>query len=302
MTGNKHLSLSLLLLLLLPLQVVADTSVWFLYDDANAHHRKYVEESEALLVKALPEVTVRRANLTGGVPLDASGGRTLLISVGSKAAQHAADSELPTLNTLVTRRTFNSLRGQYDSPVSAIYLDQPVARHLQLVKSALPSRNKMTVLLGRESQLLTKGLAQQSQRLGMQLQVITVDDESAINKLFGRELLAEDTLLLLPDPEVVNRRTVKPLVLGSYRQGIPLIGYSQALVKAGALMAVHSSLPALEKRLSEVVQYYFKSGVLSAPGHVDDFEISVNYQLARALKIFLPSEKNLKQTLQEQLR
>jgi putative ABC transport system substrate-binding protein len=303
MPGNKHCVWSLLLLLLLPLTVVAGDAVWFLYDEQNAHQQQYVTGSEALLRAALPGLKVQRVDVaTGGLHAKAPADRTLLITVGLTAASQAADSGLPTLNALITRYNFDTLRGQYGGPVSALYLDQPVKRQLQLVKSALPLRNRLTVLVGRESQVLVGELEQQTRRLGMQLQVIHVDEESAIDQLFGHELLGEDTLLLLPDPEVVNRRTVKPLVLGSYRQGVPLIGYSQALVKAGALMAVHSSLPVLQRQALVMVQDYFSDGVLPAPRYAADYEVSVNYQLARALKLSLPSEENLKQTLQERLR
>ncbi len=303
MTGNKYIALSLMMLLLLPFRVVASASLWFIFDERNEHHRKYVEESEALLRKALPDLEVMRAGIgNGAIPSNVSGGRTLLVSVGLTAARKAAEYNVPTVNTLITRRSFDSLKAIYTSVHSSIYLDQPVNRQLQLVKSALPSRNKMTVLIGRESQPLADEITQHAEQLGIELRVLNVDGESAIDELFGAELLAEDTLLLLPDPEVVNRRTVKPLVMGSYRQGIPLVGYSQALVKAGALMAVHSSLPALEKQLLEVTQKYFKTGVLPDSGYADSFAVSVNYQLARALKISLPSEASLEQTLQEQLQ
>lgn len=299
MTGNKQLLFSLLLWLLLPIEAVAGTTAWFLYDKSNSHHQRYVDESELLLHKALPDVILKRRDIKDEGAGALVGGE-LLITVGSAAARRGVEYNTVTLNTLITRRTFDSLSGLYHSPHSAIFLEQPVARQLQLIKSALPSRNKLTVLLGSESQALSRELSQQSKRLGMELRLINVDEENSIDKLFGRELLSEDTLLLLPDPQVVNRRTVKPLVLGSYRQGIPLVGYSHALVKAGALMAVHSSLPNLEQQLVEVTSLYAARGVLPAPRHAAGFEVSVNYQLARALKIDLPSETSLQKTLQEQ--
>lgn len=301
MPGNRHHLLSLLLLLLLPLPVVAGDIVQFLYDKKNEHHQQYVEGSEALLRTALPEVTILRTDVkTGELPPAVTAGRTLFISVGATAARQAAESGVPTLNTLITRQNFEILRGQYRSPVSAIYLDQPVKRQLQLMKIALPSRNKLTVLVGRESQPLVSELTQQTQRLGMELRVINVDADSDIDKLFGDGLLGEDALLLLPDPEVVNRRTVKPLVMGSYRQGLPLIGYSQALVKAGALMAVYSPLPALQQQVLAMARGYFSRNELPTPRYAEDYEVSINYQLARALRISLPPEEKLKQTLREQ--
>jgi len=307
MLGKKHRipNLLLLLLLVLPLRTLADATVWFLYDESNTYQQQFVEDSEVLLRRALPEVILRRANLTESestLQLAPAEDVTLLITVGDAAAKMATIYRLTTINTLITRHSYDLYQGDAQAHRSAIYLDQPVERHLQLVKNALPSHEKLTVLLGPESQQLATELKQQSQRLALLLQIIKVDEESVIGKLFGQKLFAEDTLLLLPDAEVVNRRTVKPLVLGSYSQGIPLVGYSQALVKAGALLAVHSSLPVLEQELLTMVKGYLSGGVLPPPRFAADFEISANYQLARALKISLPSESILKKGLQEQLR
>ncbi len=299
MTGNKHRLLGLLLWLLLPIPALAGTTVWFLYDKDNSHHQQYVDESEQLLRKTLPAVEFKHKGISaegeGSVTAEAG---NLLITVGSAAAQKGADYRMVTVNTLLTRRSFESFRRLYHSPLSAIFLEQPVERQLQLIKRALPSRHKLTVLLGSDSLALSDELSQQSKRQGMELRLINVDDDKVIDKLFGRELLSEDTLLLISDPQVVNRRTVKPLVLGSYRHGIPLVGYSHALVKAGALMAVHSSLPVLERQLLEVIQDYVARGKLAAPRYAAGFEVSVNYQLARALKLDLPSEASLQEQLQ----
>lgn len=255
-----------------------------------------------MLQQALPDVEVRHAGLSNVAVLpQSSTERTLFITVGNAAAQRAAESGIPTLNTLITRRSFELQKGGYKGPVSAIYLEQPLARHLMLIRSALPGRDKLTVLLGSESQQQRSDLEAESRRLGLILRLITVTEDSAIDKLFGSELLAEDTLLLLPDPTVVNRHTVKPLVLGSYRQGVPLVGYSQALVKAGALMAVHSSLPVLESELRSAAEAFFKRGALIEPRHAEDFDVSVNYQLARALDISLPAENLIKKTLRGRL-
>jgi putative ABC transport system substrate-binding protein len=302
MPGNIDRLLSLLLLLLLPLQGVMGDTVWFLYDAQNEHHKQYVAGSEALLRETLPMVSVVQTDTAQGVGESAPGERTLLITVGPTAARQAAQSGLPTLTTLLTQRNFEALRAEYEAPVSALYIDQPVRRQLQLVKSALPLRRQLTVLVGRESQALVSELTHHTRLLGLALRVIQVDEDSVIEQLFEHELSGEDTLLLLPDPEVVNRRTVKPLVLGSYRQGLPLIGYSHALVKAGALMAVHSSQTTLQQQAVVMVQNYFADNRLPAARYAEEFEVSINYQLARALKITLPSEKTLKQTLQEQLQ
>ena len=290
---------SILLLLLFPLWAMAEERVLFLYEEGNDSQQKYIEQSQSMLQLAMPDVVVKRVTLSDASILSAQAGdRTLLITVGSAAANYAVASALPTLNTLITRRNFESMEDSYRAPVTAIYLEQPVLRQLQLIRVALPERDNVTVMLGPDSEGEALELNRESRGMGLDLKVITVDEDSVIEKLFGQELLSADTLLLLPDPLVVNRKTVKPLVLGSYRQGVPLVGYSQALVKAGALMAVHSNLEILEREMLDVVSAFFSRGRLPLPRYARDMEVSVNYQLARALNLSLPSEDSLRQKLQ----
>lgn len=292
----------LLCMLWLPLWAEADGTVLFLFDAQNDHYVEYVEQGERLLQQVLPDITVVRLGLTeaqewrGG-----DNGRTLLISVGAQAARRAAGYKLPTLNTLLTRRSFEQLATHYDSPRSVVFVEQSLERQLRLIKSTLPQRDRLTVLLGSDTGNHRVEFSRLSQQLGVEMQFVTVAEDGDIDRLFADGVLADGTLLLLPDPQVVNRRTVKPLVLGSYRQGIALVGYSEALVKAGALMAVHSPPDALAAEMVAAAKNYMASGVLPSPRYASGFEVSVNYQLARALKISLPSESELKKRLEERL-
>ena len=301
MTWNKYL-LVLWIATLWPLQACAAEVVWFLYDDANKYHQQYVSESESSLKKMLPNITVRREGFDADSIAVESGDRLLVVSVGAKAARQAAQLNYTTLNTLITRRTSRSLKELYSAPVSAVYLEQPANRQLTLIKRSLPSRKVITVLLGGEDKNYENELMHQSKLLGLQIRFIKIDAEKSIDDLFGHQLQSDDSLLLLPDTRIVNRRTVKPLVLGSYRQGIPLVGYSHALVKAGALMAVHSTLPALEKELVEMVTHFFSTEELPVPRYSSGYKVSVNYQLARALKLSLPSEDVLQKRMEGPLQ
>lgn len=302
MTWSRYLFLIWASIFVCSSETVADDVVWFISDGNNESHQKYIRDIEPGLRDAVSGVTIRQAVTEGDKITATSDDRVLIISVGAKAAQEAAQYGYPTINSLITRRTYDSLKGSYRASLSAVYLDQPVIRHLQLIKVALPSRTRVAVLIGSDMPQLVTEMKRQAAAINIDLKPITVDDESGINTLFGREILAEDTLLLLPDPAVVNRNTVKPLVLGSYRQGVPLVGYSEALVKAGALMAVHSSLPVLEREVLDMVKVYFARSELPAPRYPNGMKVSVNYQLARALKLTLPSEHSLTQSLQEQLQ
>jgi len=54
-------------------------------------------------------------------------------------------------------------------------------------------------------------------------------------------LIDSDVLLAVPDSEIYNSNSIRNILLSSYRRGIPLVGFSQAYVKAGALCAIFST-------------------------------------------------------------
>ena len=293
----------LLLWLLLPISVAEGAAVWFLYDNKNRHHQEYVEESGKQLRLKLPSLETRYLDRQEFVELSKEVSiKPLLVSVGMMAAKESLASGMPTMATFVTNAEFASLRSQYKTSASAIYLDLPVAHYLHLINCALPKSHRVTVMQGVNTQLSGDELALQAKGVGLALQVIDLKSGVGVNEIFARMLRSGEPLLLLPDRDVVNSHTVKPLVLGSYRQGVPLIAYSQSLVKAGALMAAHSTMEGMERQLVEMVLAYLTSGNLPGPRYADEFVVSVNYQLARALKLSLPTEKQLQQMVLERAK
>jgi sarcosine oxidase subunit beta len=49
-----------------------------------------------------------------------------------------------------------------------------------------------------------------------------------------------DLLLLMFDPDITNAQTIKQILYFSYHRRFPVLGYSQAMVRAGALAAIYS--------------------------------------------------------------
>ena len=117
----------------------------------------------------------------------------------------------------------------------------------------------------------------------------------ALEKLLGEV----QVLLTLPDSTVVNSKTAKTLILNAYLRRIPIVGYSRAFVKAGALLAVHSTPQELGRQAGEVLARALGPQATRLPltAHPSYYSVSVNYQVARALDIDLPTEDELLKAL-----
>lgn len=285
---------------LVPASGYAGTTVWFLYDKNNKYHVEFVTGSQLLLHEHIPDANFQTISLNSDDPKpEKNDTNQIVVTVGVTAAKSAVTLGLPAINTLLTRRSFSSIRDRYTSPVTANYLEQPLERHLQLIRTTLPTTREIVLLGGGRDENQLQEYTQVSRRLFVDFRYLHLSQGKGINEVVGSELNEGDVLLLLPDPDTVNRNTVKSLVLESYRARVALIGYSQALVKAGALMAVHTPMLALQKKLVKSVAYFKKWHVLPAPSYATEFAVAVNYQLARALKLTLPSEEDITQILQE---
>ncbi len=302
MTGNKCLSLGLVLCLLLPLQVAAKTTVFFLYDEANPQHRNYVTHSETVLHQRMPGLNTVRVSLPKAKVLStASDSSAFIVTVGASAARLASGIGRPTLTTLITRSHFESIKGIYGGPVAALYLEQPFSRMLSLVRTTLPERKQLTILLGPKSQQRRGQVNEDCQRYGLLCNVVFAENQEGIEEALQLAANNGKVMLVLPDPQIVSASTARNLILGAYRRGVALVGYSSALVKAGALMAVHSTLQQLGEDASLMVIDLLSRDLLELPTgrYPERYSVSVNYQLARALRLDLAPEASLIEAIEK---
>jgi putative ABC transport system substrate-binding protein len=254
----------------------------------------------------IPCLTLQSAAVQADNP--ALKGADLIVTVGMQATQMLADapSTAPILATLVPKQSIDKLLSQHKHEAhgfSAIYIDQPVARQLALFKIGLPGRKKLGVILGTETQDRFKLLQAGAHEQKIQLVAETINAEDELIPALQRVLAESDALLALPDPLAFNKNNAYSILLTSYRYQAPVIGYSQAYVKAGALMAVYSNPAQIGHQAGEMLLRFLasKAGGLPAPQYPKYFSVSVNNQVARSLGIRMEDETVLTEKLKRVL-
>ena len=147
----------------------------------------------------------------------------------------------PTLCLLIPRQSFQmlppSLGSGRDRRLSAVFIDQPLARQLDLIRIALPEKTRVGVILGPSSELLRDELRENVRERGLIAKLAEVSESASVYGALQKVLPDSDLLLALPDPVAVNASTAYGLLLTSYRAQIPVVGFSEGMVKAGALLA-----------------------------------------------------------------
>jgi len=227
----------------------------------------------------------------------------LYVALGTEAAGVLARSELraPVLCALLPRQSFERVLRESGRRVSiqftALYLNQPLTRQLDLVRLALPQVARVGVLFGAESQSHEALLEEAAQVRGLKLISIHVKPEEPVFSGLKKILGEADLLLALADPQIYNSSSIQNILLASYRAQVPMLAFSPAYVRAGALLAVYSTPAQIGQQAGVSARGVLQGKALGLPQYPQDFSVSVNEHVARSLGLNLEP-----QALAERLR
>jgi putative ABC transport system substrate-binding protein len=227
----------------------------------------------------------------------------IIVTMGSDALQKilAKDLRVPIIAALIPKAGFERiLRDQAKRPafpVIALYLEQPFPRQIELLKLALPDAKKVGVLWGAESGIQASSLLAGLQARGMELVSGYV---GGTNNLFsGLKAVLDDTdvLLAVPDPQVYNGSSISTVLLATYRARVPVVAFSPAYVRAGALMSLHSTPKQIGQQAALMVKALLQGNGALSSQYPADYTIVLNDHVARSLGLNLDE-----QSLTERLR
>ena len=241
--------------------------------------------------------TVRTLN----VDRYSANGGDLTVAIGTRALEAALDASgnKPVLSLLVPQVTYERLAAG-SRQASALYLDQPLTRQLQLMEQAIPGLKSAGVPLGPASRRILAGLQRASRDSGVAVNSAVVEKGSELLSVLTD--LAEDSqaFLLLPDPVVAQRGVLQNFFLHTYRLRKPVLAYSAPLVQSGALLGLYATPEQLGEEAGNWVGESWTRGEfrLGMPRHPKSFTIGVNRTVARSLDISLPTEAQLTSQLE----
>lgn len=225
----------------------------------------------------------------------------LYVAAGTEAAVRVAGivDGTPLIGVLVPRLSFEKLfpNGGRSRTRSAIFLDQPFERQLDLIRLVLPDSRRIGVALGPDTNGFAAELSRAGAARGFRLQPRMLSPNDNLVRELDRLLPESDALLGIVDPLVFNRANAHKILLTAYRHRVPLIGASPAYVRAGALAAVYSTPEQIGRELGEIVAQWRNVRELPPPRHPRYFSVMVNRQVAASLGLLLVSDEQLTQRL-----
>lgn len=237
-------------------------------------------------------------------PAEAGTTRGLILSGDSSGLAQHNSSNIPILSVLIPVRDYALLNQAHPTDVnlrSAIYLDQPLSRQLDLLHLVLPNASCLASLCGPQSAARIPELSALSAQRGLRLSSQSVVPGSNPIHALTQLLDNAEALLARPDPGIFNRSSVQAIVLTTYRNNAPVIGFSQAYVRAGALAAVYSTAEQSGRQPDERIAQRANIGSwqLGSPRYPSYYSVSLNHSVAQSPGIRVGNEAAVLKRLQQ---
>ena len=228
----------------------------------------------------------------------------LVITVGSAAAREVAElrKPIPTLFGFIPQSTWNDLKDcciTSASTASHVLLDQPATRLLKLARALHPDARTFGILLGPASAKRLPEFETAAADLSLSLETEQVAADEDIGRRLRLLVSRVDVLLALPDRAVYNSSTVYAVLLTTYSARVPVIGFSSALVRAGAAVGLFTSPQNGAEAIVSAVQAYRSTGVFLTDDASIPFSIEINKDVLRSLRLPVVQANELLQLLKE---
>jgi putative ABC transport system substrate-binding protein len=209
----------------------------------------------------------------------------VVIAVGSAAMDlvSASKSGAAVVSTMVLESEPRSR--QADAGGSTVTLDLPPAAMLARLKQLFPERKRVAVIRG-PALTTTAAVEIQSQarRLGYEIRIVESPGPKELLDAIGGLRGSVDFIWCLPDRSLYQGPTVAALALAALRNRVPLIGFSEGLVRAGALVGFYPDYRDVGAQAGESALRLLTSGH-AAREYPRKVRTAVNDRVARVLGV-----------------
>jgi ABC-type uncharacterized transport system substrate-binding protein len=296
-----------LLVLLWTQAGIASRSLLVVSDRGNHTHRiitDYLGEHLNGPAKESADIRIDYLDMRSaqeGIPAELAPDLILTVGTNAAARVNGQTKDVPVLNVFLPHAAFRQLSEASGHQAAAIVLDQPLKRQLAVAHALLPDAQRAGMLRGSLALHESGAPAADAVAFGLNLNIYRIEDDNpaaAIQQLLN----TSDVVIAIFDPEVYKPATAKWLLYLAFQQQRPIVGFSYALLKAGAVAAVFSTPEQIAEHAEDVVAEWLRSGNLpSGTQFPRYYHIGLNGPVAKRLGIVTPSESDLQRRVQDLL-
>ena len=185
-----------------------------------------------------------------------------------------------------------------NNTLADIYIDQPIDRYYALIQATIPRAKRIGLLIHESDSNRIGSYAESAEQYDFSLRTGIVDDNRNVGEAFSYILNDIDVLLALPDSRIHNGQTISHILTTAYRNDVPVVGFSSAYVKAGAMAAVYTSPEDIARQLADTLLVFLRTGnVHERFQQAKYFSVSINFEVARSLGLPPKSPSEVKQAI-----
>ena len=271
--------------------IAAHADIAIIAPSTTAQAQKFAQMLEVSLKDTSVSEQVDLLDLNTEASLDKY--RLIITLSGSTLRQLIADNRLPDNIPVIASYLSKAEYRQYRSHVtSAIYSEAPLQRQLALAEAIFGANEIFGALVAKDASALVSA---------ENLRVYPIAEYDSLNHALVELLRSSKALVGVYDPELYSAENIKSILITSYRHNRPLIGPTQAYLKAGARASTYSTPEDVVRRLSEVVTEGLSAqGTFPAPDYNPYFSVGFNRQVGRSLNLLLPDPADVAERIRAQ--
>ncbi|MDN2659457.1 MULTISPECIES: hypothetical protein [Neptunomonas] len=214
---------------------------------------------------------------------------SLLVPVGRRAAEDVAliEGGNSVIYSFIEAQTLNRiLEGRPKQHWQASVINQPLERLIRTAKPLIRNdyRNKLLIVIAESNLWARKQIEELPSDLREFIEILVVEKGEVAARLIDDSFYKVAAVVAVNDTAIWSGNSAKWILHQAYSYQVPVVGYAQTFQKAGAMIAVYSSLSRIAETTSGLINNWMSTDQLSGQGFVySDYQVEVNEFIARAL-------------------
>lgn len=209
----------------------------------------------------------------------------LLITVGTEALRSALSvkTEAPVIAMMILRS--DRLQGAPATapPRASVHLDASIASLVAEVIAVFPAKQRIGIIWNSLHEKPDMELPPRLKQHGILLQAAGCSRAEDLVRTFLSFKGKVDFVLVLPDANLYNNTTVKPLILASLENRLPIVGFSSSFVRAGAAAGIYPDFRDIGAQTADLALRYLAGQEDVSDEGPRKLQVAVNQRVMRLL-------------------
>lgn len=291
----KFYSLCLLLFITLHSGASASNVINIITFGESSIKEQYVQRLKSVLLSRFNEIDIEKDKITKT--------EGIYIAIGSKALIQLLELKLqrPILTVFVKKSSFYHIIKGFEhqslaqgqlvnlNHIGAIYSDPPIEKQIQLISEIFGAKASFGVVTSPITEFMQTEITHLANANNLSVEFVNYRSNDNINKIIN-SLKNQNVIFAIPDNLVWNSTTLKNIVLSTYRNEQPIVGFSRNLVKAGSIASSYSDLGDVVKETIDRVKLMDMTNPVTIRASAKYNSLVTNDNVLRSLNLKQPQK------------